>query len=294
MHRDKKIGFALGILLVGIVAAFFFRNEPDPFAELPPLDDPAALDALIAEKPITPYSPTANSPASDAPVSAAPKNPWELPEIYRRPEPSAAESAGLPISPGVPAPISLAEPVPAPPQDPRRAIEVGSPFGDPGLARPAPANDVPLPANARWTSVPEQPAISPKPPAGNLVEKTPPPVEKTPASPASLSSASLPSKSESTGTTYEVKPGDTLSVLAQKHLGSSRRFMEIYEANRDTLRNPDDIKVGMRIRIPPRVKFSDRPPLAESPKKAETIPAASEEAGRFMPFSHSPLAPVPR
>ena len=28
MHTDRKIGFAMGILLIGIVAALFFRNEP--------------------------------------------------------------------------------------------------------------------------------------------------------------------------------------------------------------------------------------------------------------------------
>ncbi|HAV33227.1 MAG TPA: hypothetical protein DCX79_14570, partial [Planctomycetaceae bacterium] len=28
MQTDRKIGFAMGILLVGIVAALFFRNEP--------------------------------------------------------------------------------------------------------------------------------------------------------------------------------------------------------------------------------------------------------------------------
>jgi hypothetical protein len=28
MHTDRKIGFAMGILLIGVVAAMFFRNEP--------------------------------------------------------------------------------------------------------------------------------------------------------------------------------------------------------------------------------------------------------------------------
>ena len=28
MHPDRKIGIAIGILLVGVVAALFFRNEP--------------------------------------------------------------------------------------------------------------------------------------------------------------------------------------------------------------------------------------------------------------------------
>lgn len=30
MHPDRKIGIAMGILLVGVVAALFFRNEPLP------------------------------------------------------------------------------------------------------------------------------------------------------------------------------------------------------------------------------------------------------------------------
>ena len=29
MHPDKKVGMALGILLVGIVGAFFFRNDTE-------------------------------------------------------------------------------------------------------------------------------------------------------------------------------------------------------------------------------------------------------------------------
>ena len=28
MHPDRKIGIAMGILLIGVVAALFFRNEP--------------------------------------------------------------------------------------------------------------------------------------------------------------------------------------------------------------------------------------------------------------------------
>jgi len=52
MHRDTRTGLALGILLVGIVAALFFRDESQP---VPQLEDPQSLDAEIAEKTVVPY-----------------------------------------------------------------------------------------------------------------------------------------------------------------------------------------------------------------------------------------------
>ena len=92
---------------------------------------------------------------------------------------------------------------------------------------------------------------------------------------------------------YKIKPGDTLSVLAEKHLGSSRRYMEIYEANRDKLRNPNDIQVGMQIRIPSRVSFTGENTAAPPPQeeKSTTILPPPGEASRFTPFSRSPLTP---
>ncbi|MCH7990286.1 MAG: hypothetical protein IID46_14185, partial [Planctomycetes bacterium] len=38
-----KIAFVLGLLLIGTVAAIFFRNEPSPEAQTPHLDNPEAL-----------------------------------------------------------------------------------------------------------------------------------------------------------------------------------------------------------------------------------------------------------
>jgi len=48
-------------------------------------------------------------------------------------------------------------------------------------------------------------------------------------------------------TTYEVKPGDTLSGIGQRY-GVS--WQAIFEANRDILDNPDLIKPGQELRIP--------------------------------------------
>jgi nucleoid-associated protein YgaU len=51
-------------------------------------------------------------------------------------------------------------------------------------------------------------------------------------------------------TVYEVKPGDTLSGIAQRFYGKASLYPKIFEANRDILTNPDLIKVGQKLKIP--------------------------------------------
>ena len=54
----------------------------------------------------------------------------------------------------------------------------------------------------------------------------------------------------SSGKTYTVKAGDTLSKIAKDHLGNANAYMKIYEANRDQLSNPDLIKPGQVLTLP--------------------------------------------
>jgi nucleoid-associated protein YgaU len=49
---------------------------------------------------------------------------------------------------------------------------------------------------------------------------------------------------------YRVSDGDTLSDIAQNHLGRSSRWVQIYGLNRDQLKNPNDLKLGMILRLP--------------------------------------------
>jgi nucleoid-associated protein YgaU len=49
---------------------------------------------------------------------------------------------------------------------------------------------------------------------------------------------------------YTVKSGDTLSEIAGRELGDSGRYMDIFNANRNILSNPDAIDVGQTLRIP--------------------------------------------
>ena len=47
-----------------------------------------------------------------------------------------------------------------------------------------------------------------------------------------------------------VESGDTLSGIAKKLLGSANRYMDIFNANKDQLSDPDKIKVGQKLVIP--------------------------------------------
>ena len=50
---------------------------------------------------------------------------------------------------------------------------------------------------------------------------------------------------------HRVRRGDMLTKIALHYLGDSRRYREIFEANRDQLRTPNDrLKIGMLLRIP--------------------------------------------
>ena len=49
---------------------------------------------------------------------------------------------------------------------------------------------------------------------------------------------------------YVVQKGDTLGAIAARELGSAKKWESIFEANRDRLRKPTDLKIGQALRIP--------------------------------------------
>lgn len=49
---------------------------------------------------------------------------------------------------------------------------------------------------------------------------------------------------------YTVQPGDTLSGIAKQFFGNANQYMEIFNANRDQLSDPDKIKPGQVLKIP--------------------------------------------
>ena len=49
---------------------------------------------------------------------------------------------------------------------------------------------------------------------------------------------------------YEIQKGDTLWAISSKFLGKGARYKEIFEANREVIKDPDLIYPGQKIRIP--------------------------------------------
>lgn len=50
--------------------------------------------------------------------------------------------------------------------------------------------------------------------------------------------------------TYTVRKGDTLGEIAQRQLGTTRRVEELLSANARLIDDPDDIRVGMVLKLP--------------------------------------------
>jgi nucleoid-associated protein YgaU len=50
---------------------------------------------------------------------------------------------------------------------------------------------------------------------------------------------------------YTVQSGDTLSKISKQFYGDANKYMKIFDANKDQLSDPDKIKVGQVLQIPP-------------------------------------------
>jgi nucleoid-associated protein YgaU len=59
-------------------------------------------------------------------------------------------------------------------------------------------------------------------------------------------------REKSSQDTYTVKAGDVLSVICQRELGTIRRMNDVLALNRDVLRSPNSIRVGMVLKLPER------------------------------------------
>jgi nucleoid-associated protein YgaU len=49
---------------------------------------------------------------------------------------------------------------------------------------------------------------------------------------------------------YVVQPGDSLSKIAKEYYGNAMKYPEIFEANREVIKDPNLIYPGQKLRIP--------------------------------------------
>jgi nucleoid-associated protein YgaU len=101
--------------------------------------------------------------------------------------------------------------------------------------------------------------------------------------PASSSTA----KHSSGAGEYVIQPGDTLSQIASRFLGSAAAWNQIYEANRDELPDPENIPAGQTIRIPGAAKV-DRPVAKSSASPPRVAAATKEHDARSEPYVVQP------
>ena len=136
------------------------------------------------------------------------------------------------------------EPTPAPAVASKPAPSRVEPTPAPVVAsKPAPARVEPTPAPAV--------ASKPAPPASEKVAsiaKPEGPRESTQAAPKP--GQALTAQTAAT-TPYVVAAGDNLSRIAQQFYNTSQKWVKIYEANRDTVKNPHYIYIGQNLNIPP-------------------------------------------
>jgi hypothetical protein len=196
MHRDAKLGLALGILVIGFAAAFCFPRRPDA-GSLTRGDSEAQIDQQLLDKSVKLY-PVASTNSSP-PVPSDPV-------AFR----SSAQDEVV-----VEVPMTSGREIRFPSQT---------------------ASSVDGVETRRLALDPMEEEL----PGEELTEREPEAV------------------------TYTVQPGDTLSSIAQRQLGGSGKFGEIFEANRDLLGSADALQIGMVLKIP---SPGGRTAVAESPRR---------------------------
>ena len=63
-------------------------------------------------------------------------------------------------------------------------------------------------------------------------------------------SATQPTSTFGSSTTYIVVKGDSLSKIAKREYGDANKWRTIYEANKDLIEDPDLIYPGQELKIP--------------------------------------------
>jgi len=210
---DRKVGFAMGILLVGVVAALFFRNEPLTVDDAPAVTREEQLDARLRDRNVSVY----RDDFADPPVKADSDKHWTLPDMLNELS-NRDTDAALPIGP-----VERRKP----------AAEHAGMFSN------------------RDSGGDQHPPFAP--PEITSAESTQAPILRPAESLQSLSVDETFRRGDSSTSSfgeYTVRYGDTLSGIAERTLGSPNRYRDIFEANRDRMSSPDQLRVGEALRIP--------------------------------------------
>ena len=76
--------------------------------------------------------------------------------------------------------------------------------------------------------------------------------KRVPQRDIAAASFSISAEEEEETQVYVVQSGDNLSKIAKALLDDAARWKDIFEANKDTLKDPSLIQVGQKLIIPPK------------------------------------------
>lgn len=244
-ERNRRIiPILAALLLVGSAALFLMAKwddlfptaqpspEPsDDMGETPPTDAPTGLTAspvpseLPSVLPSVMATPTA-APTPEATPTEAPR-PTATPALERSPQGTGQVPTPPSVRPTATPPVAVSE-------VPERTYVVQPGDSLYGIAKAH------LGDGDRWNEIYEANRESVMVP--NLI--TPGTELRLPGGEA----AAPPAPAQPS--TYTVRPGDSLSWIAQRHLGDSSRWPELFELNRDRLTSPQVLHPGTRLRMP--------------------------------------------
>jgi hypothetical protein len=219
VHRDQKIGLSLGVLLVGFTAAFCFRNEPLSRVHPLALEQAAALDSRIEQLSVRAYTQREG-----------------VDVVGPRPMPFDSGSDIVDAS-------FVDQPISAITADDASTADIVAVYPGP----PEPMPDMPRDAVPAVHQMATTGADASVPPDHAAAE----PSDGSVTDPGMTSQ--MPTHRPQSGPSsrrYVVKSGDTLSGVSLNVYGTGGRYLEIFQANRDVLRDPDDLPVGTLLRIP--------------------------------------------
>jgi tetratricopeptide (TPR) repeat protein len=95
-------------------------------------------------------------------------------------------------------------------------------------------------------TAPTRPAATTTPP----VRVTPAPITSVTSRPAAPAPTIRTTPPAPTVRRHTIRPGDTLSKLAQQYYNNRAKWRDIYAANRDVMKSESDLKAGMVLKIP--------------------------------------------
>ncbi|QDT98084.1 LysM peptidoglycan-binding domain-containing protein [Gimesia aquarii] len=269
MHQDKKVGLALALLVLGFVGAFCLRQDNDKTVQIPELNDPHYLDEQIADKDRTPYFDSQSKENQNTLLGSE----QTLSGIDDNQRSHSDSSVSTPtVSHMTSKKISNAERWAEMP-DFLKEIDLpkeqfSNSSSEDSVFEPNPQQERMQPTSQGSISDSIHSGSENFKPQHNNAWEVNPSQQKPESRPQEPNRPSI--------RIHTVKSGETLSEIAIRYLGSSKKYREIFNLNRDRLRSPNDIREGMKLRIPVYGSSESKPQSANS----QTFNGTSAKAGK--------------